>query len=1366
MVKYTNAPGQPPTQEWVLEVARAATGEDESGPDEPFPDEFKPLLPAITKFLTTNPGDTHFLFERAVPNQPKRGGNGFGSVTCMEDLCWNDHVLTADPEIADGGRSAGIGSFYEFSLHCREPKHVKSRDERLDKMGIVVPPPSGRVVAVLPEDIVAEGSNEAGSSGAGPSRAPTSAQQDAARYDSDDDVLPMAGPSSGGFKAYASSPTRATSSPWASQPSSNRLRDHSINTLDSIPPRSTPVDKGKYRAQPTFVDSDSEDEITFLGGSGPSDPVKKNPSASLTILSDDDDEVKPAPKSSQSTPSQRRFKTDASQPWVKVWNTLTMGEKIRTVGSERSHLKTSTATLTNGRGIRVLTPEQRTMLSDRLTQLNSILRSGGVKSWTPPSVQLMELVHIHVPNKRLRETIPNLTWPGKASGAPPSATPSLGDLATQATVKPDPAAWASQIQPEAGPSTAAFAVPVPARPDGSVPPPPELQVTWNAMDRQSQIQQCDAEHASLNGYYATLAHHPGAEALRKFVGDRMLKLREWVHYIQTGRPVQWEPTPNMLLRTFPSITRLYQPQIRQTLLGLPGAMAGLVGMGGGAADIPEEYQYEKPLGQDLNTFFQDSFADFNEDTTVEDGMKKLGMASLQDKIPGALFSLMPHQVLGVAFMVKREESRKAPFGGLLCDAMGLGKTVQCIALMLVRDKRPSDFKKAPQLVVAPVALLAQWKQEIESKTTKEIRVLIHHGQGRAKSPAQLKHYDVVITTYGVIKSESGLKNKKERKQAREEARRRDRDSFDESDEEFEMPKKKGPLFRTKWFRVFLDEAHEIRNKATIGAKAVMELDLLHPWYLTGTPIVNTLSDVGPALRFIGAMDEEDFRVRVSKIEKKKPRLAAKRCQAILKPLMVRRNKDTEINGTRILNLPPKTTVMDPLAFTAEERAIYSALERRAQIRVNKFIKQGTLMKNYSVILVLLTRLRQCVNHPWLLRRPPGEAQDDDMMVSDDVFGGMDQYRADDADEYGRVVALLGADGVEALRKKLEERYQAMISDTEGEPQDLECSICYEPFDGSEVISSCGHLYCPSCISSLYEQPLRDATGLTDDQAERGCRNCPMCREVLEKGRFFRVAAIYKPPPPEADEAEEEEEEEDIKPANRKAVDRKGKKRASDTKDFFEKKPRFKGKALDAGSDDDELEKEEERITPSTKMVKLLELVKRYLAEDPNVKILIFSQFVQFLDILGDFLYENNIRKLEYTGKMSQAAREETIRRFKMPPEVNRSVPVLLLSTKAGGVGLNLTVASKVICCDLAWNPATEQQAVDRCHRIGQNLPVHVERLVIEETVEDRLLEIQKHKGMLADGAMGEGDIGKLGRLTLDDIRHLFALDRDHALEDD
>lgn len=190
-------------------------------------------------------------------------------------------------------------------------------------------------------------------------------------------------------------------------------------------------------------------------------------------------------------------------------------------------------------------------------------------------------------------------------------------------------------------------------------------------------------------------------------------------------------------------------------------------------------------------------------------------------------------------------------------------------------------------------------------------------------------------------------------------------SDDGSDDDFTgTPKKKrGPLFTIQWFRVILDEAHNVRNRRTISARSVIQLDVLHPWILTGTPIVNSLGDVAPGLEFIGAMGISEFYNQVVKREKKMPKNASKRCQAILHPLMLRRNKDTELNGQRILNLPPKTVNMAWQNFELDERAIYAAIEQRARVKVTKFIRRGDVMKHYHVILVLLTRLRQAANHP-------------------------------------------------------------------------------------------------------------------------------------------------------------------------------------------------------------------------------------------------------------------------------------------------------------------------------------------------------------------------------------------------------------------
>lgn len=120
--------------------------------------------------------------------------------------------------------------------------------------------------------------------------------------------------------------------------------------------------------------------------------------------------------------------------------------------------------------------------------------------------------------------------------------------------------------------------------------------------------------------------------------------------------------------------------------------------------------------------------------------------------------------------------------------------------MLARDTRPVDFTNAPQLIIAPVAVLAQWKAEIESKTTKRWRILIHHGQTRAKSAASLKQYDIVLTSYGTLRSEVFPHGKKKKKQ-----------NFapSDDDDDDEPPARTSPLAGTKWFRVILDEAHYV-----------------------------------------------------------------------------------------------------------------------------------------------------------------------------------------------------------------------------------------------------------------------------------------------------------------------------------------------------------------------------------------------------------------------------------------------------------------------------------------------------------------------------------------------------------------------------
>lgn len=105
-------------------------------------------------------------------------------------------------------------------------------------------------------------------------------------------------------------------------------------------------------------------------------------------------------------------------------------------------------------------------------------------------------------------------------------------------------------------------------------------------------------------------------------------------------------------------------------------------------------------------------------------------------------------------------------------------------------------------------------------------------------------------------------------------------------------------------------------------------------------IYNNLTDTFAYLRFVGIISWEDFRERIHLIANRKPRLASKRVQAVLRKTMLRRTKDSTLNGKKILQLPPKTIEMVEMEFTEEERAIYAQIEADARVKVNKFFKAG------------------------------------------------------------------------------------------------------------------------------------------------------------------------------------------------------------------------------------------------------------------------------------------------------------------------------------------------------------------------------------------------------------------------------------------
>jgi SNF2 family DNA or RNA helicase len=171
-----------------------------------------------------------------------------------------------------------------------------------------------------------------------------------------------------------------------------------------------------------------------------------------------------------------------------------------------------------------------------------------------------------------------------------------------------------------------------------------------------------------------------------------------------------------------------------------------------------------------------------------------------------------------------------------------------------------------------------------------------------------------------------------------------------------------------------------------------------------------------------------------------------------------------------------------------------------------------------------------------------------------------------------------------------------------------------------------------------------------------------------------------------------------------------------------------------------------RDLPSAKLEALMEQLEEL--RDEGHQVLVFSQFVEMLNLIRDRLVTANIGHLMLTGATEN--RGELVDEFQRDP--NKTV--FLLSLKAAGFGLNLTAASYAILYDPWWNPAVEAQAIDRTHRIGQTQPVVAYRLLAEGTVEEKIRAMQREKASLAGAVVQEESLASV--LDLDSLRTILS----------
>ncbi|KAL8766510.1 MAG: hypothetical protein Q9209_006726 [Squamulea sp. 1 TL-2023] len=731
-----------------------------------------------------------------------------------------------------------------------------------------------------------------------------------------------------------------------------------------------------------------------------------------------------------------------------------------------------------------------------------------------------------------------------------------------------------------------------------------------------------------------------------------------------------------------------------------------------------------------------------------------------------VYPLMEHQKLGLAWMKSMEEGSNK--GGILADGMGLGKTIQAIALIVSRRSKDQNCKTT--LIIAPVALLKQWDREIQTKLKAgpEYRLSTYtlHGSNRHPTWENLKTYDVVLTTFGTLSTEvkrKGIIDHEKRINPNW------RPSMAKSD--------RLPLLgdECKWYRVIIDEAQCIKNRSTKAALGASVLQAQTRFAMSGTPMQNNVTELYSLIRFLRIKPYSDFSKfsmdfsrPLKSSDGEDTARAMRKLQALLKAILLRRDKKSTIDGKPILNLPERTTDSRHAAFSEDEQEFYNALESRTQLQFNRYLKAGTVGRNYSNVLVLLLRLRQACCHPHLIKD----------------FGVPSSAAESTSEDLEKMARELASDVVARIIE------QGDRNDHTG----LECPVCMDATENATIFVPCGHNTCSECFARISDPSHAIVNG--DDEGTN--LKCPQCRgkivlsKLTDHVTFKKIHLSQLSATGEIKEALEgasdsdSESDDDISDDDgdnlggfivdddEETTDdengyRKGKtpfERCSKQKKVKSLKGKGKAEPKALKKTLAQLKKESLRNMKakkkylarvrktwesSAKIERTIEILRAINARKENEKTIIFSQFTSLLDLLEVPIYDEGWKYQRYDGSMSPNARNDAVMEFSDKP----ACKIMLVSLRAGNAGLNLVAASQVIIMDPFWNPYVEEQAIDRAHRIGQQKPVQVHRILVPGTVEDRILALQEKKRAMIESALDENASKQVGRLGTQELSYLF-----------
>lgn len=358
---------------------------------------------------------------------------------------------------------------------------------------------------------------------------------------------------------------------------------------------------------------------------------------------------------------------------------------------------------------------------------------------------------------------------------------------------------------------------------------------------------------------------------------------------------------------------------------------------GEIAIIPKEWfaQYDhlfhfssKKEGLKLHLNHIGVLHDISEHTALKLDKKLQNLANFEEiaqveQPKGFKGELRPYQQAGYNWFHFLKEYN---LGGLLADDMGLGKTIQTLALLQQQKEQLREINHAKtSLLILPTSLVYNWQKEA-SKFTPDLRILIHTGPNRAKETDAFSKYDLIITTYGIVRiDEKVLK-----------------DCF--------------------YNYIILDESQNIKNPTSKSFKAIKALKGRHKLALSGTPIENSVTDIWSQMHFTnpGLLGNHSFFQNefALPIEKKNDEQIAKKLQALIKPFVLRRTK-----AQVATELPPKTEQIIYCEMSEKQSELYESVKSEYR---NALLDPLAGQANRNVPFTLLqglTQLRQLANHP-------------------------------------------------------------------------------------------------------------------------------------------------------------------------------------------------------------------------------------------------------------------------------------------------------------------------------------------------------------------------------------------------------------------